>query len=90
MRARPLPSIGSTLYLPASTYQVPIISISRSRLLGARLWVSAGVLGDVVELPALRIELDSCLGRDRLAEAGFPASVNDGPGQGQTARQPSW
>ena len=41
MRARPLPSIGITSYLPASTYQVPIIAISRSRLSAATFVVSA-------------------------------------------------
>jgi hypothetical protein len=41
IRARPLPSTGITLYLPASTYQVPSIAISRSRCSAATLWFSA-------------------------------------------------
>ena len=42
MRARPLPSTGMTPYLPASTYQVPIISMSLSRRSAARFRFSAG------------------------------------------------
>ena len=42
IRARPLPSTGMTSYLPASTYQVPISSMSLSRCSAARLWFSAG------------------------------------------------
>ena len=40
--ARPLPSIGMTPYLPASTYQVAMSSMSLSRLsAAATLWFSA-------------------------------------------------
>ena len=64
--------------------------MSLSRCSAATLRVSAGVLGDVVELPAVAVEAAEHLGGDRRAEGGAPASAKEGPGQGQTARQPSW
>ena len=89
MRARPLPSTGSTSYLPASTYQVAIMRDQAVAVLGGEVVVLGGVLGDVVELPAVASSSASV-----SAEIGspnpLPASANDGPGHGQTARQPSW
>ena len=43
------------LYLPASTYQVPIIAISRSRWLAGHVVVLREILRHVVELPAVGV-----------------------------------
>ena len=42
IRCRPLPLTGMTPYLPASTYHVPISSMSLSRWSAARSWFLAG------------------------------------------------
>src|ERR1700733_11029947 len=84
IRARPLPSTGITLYLPASTYHVPIIAISRSR------WPAAP-LGFPGESPPQGVNPQALGASSDWVRAGIgrpkpmPASVNDGPGQGQTA-----
>ncbi len=89
IRARPLPSIGITWYFPASTYQVAIIAISLSRCSAATLWFSAKSSATWYSSQPFASSSESV-----SAEIGLPnpvpASVNDGPGQGQTARQPSW
>ena len=82
--------MGMTPYLPASTYQVAIISMSLSRCSAARLWFSAGSSVDVVQLPARGIELGTASRREMGSPKPMPASANEGPGQGHTARQPSW
>ena len=89
MRARPLPSTGITSYLPASTYHVAIIAISRSRCSAATSWFSAKSSATWYSSQPVASSSESF-----SAEIGcpkpMPASANDGPGQGQTARQPSW
>ena len=85
MRARPLPSIGSTSYLPASTYQVRDQLDQLVAMLGGDIVVLGEVLGHVVELPARRIQLDERLGRDRLSER--PPRLDKG-GAGPRADRP--
>ena len=75
--------------MPASTYHCAISAISLVAVLGGDVVVLREVLGEVVELPAVGVERRERVGGDRRAER-LPASANDGPGQGQTARQPSW
>ena len=81
--------MGSTLYFPASTYHMAIISISLSRCASARLWFSAGS-------SATRYSSQWWASRSVKSAAvigvpnPLPASANEGPGHGQTARQPSW
>ena len=88
-RAAALPSIGSTLYLPASTYHWAIISMSRSRCWSARLWFSVGS-------SARWYSSQWCASSPARSSAvigtpnPWPASAKDGPGHGHTARQPLW
>src|SRR6185295_1669155 len=89
IRGRPLPSMGKTSYLPASTYQVPIIAIKRSRFSSATLWFSAKSSATWYSSQPLASRAESV--SDEIGSPNpFPASVNDGPGQAHTARQPSW
>ena len=88
MRARPLPSIGITSYLPASTYQVPIIAISLARLSAATLWFSAKSSSTRYSSQPVASSVDS-VSVEIGSPKPLPASVNDGPGHGHTARQPS-
>ena len=80
--------MGMTSYLPASTYQVAIKAISRSRWSAPTSWFSAK--SSATWYSSQRVASSS---ESVSAEMGLPkpvpASVNDGPGQGQTARQPS-
>ena len=75
--------------MPASTYQVPISAISLSRCSAATLWFSAKSSATWYSSQPVASSSDSF-----SAEMGWPkptpASANDGPGHGQTARQPSW
>ena len=88
IRASPLPSIGSTPYFPASTYHVAISLISRSRWSAATSWFSAKSSATWYSSQPLSSSVTSV-----SAEIGWPkpapASANDGPGHGHTARQPS-
>ena len=81
--------MGSTPYLPASTYQVPISAISRSRCSSATLLFSAKSSSTWYSSQPFASSSDSL-----SALIGWPnptpASANDGPGHGQTARHPSW
>ena len=88
-RIVPRLSSGKTLYLPASAYQSAIISISLSRLASARLLVSAGSFDEVVELPALGVQLAQLVFGQISSPKKASASREDGPGNGQTARHPS-
>ena len=81
--------MGNTSYFPASAYHIAISSMSLSRCWQARLWFSAGSLGDPVQLPTLAsrpVSVSAVIS----APNGLPASANDGPGHGHTARHPSW
>ena len=77
-----------TSYLPASTYQVPIIAISRSRLSAATLWVSAKSSATWYSSQPVASSVES-VSEEIGSPKPLPASVNEGPGHGQTARQPS-
>ena len=63
-------------------------AISSVAVLRREVVILGEVLGDVVDLPALRVELGQLLVGDRRAEplAGLRERR---PGHGQTARQPS-
>jgi hypothetical protein len=88
IRRIPLPSTGITSYLPASTYQVAMSAINRSRWSEAMSWFSAK---SSATWYSSQPEASSWLSIS--AEMGEPngwaASANDGPGHGHTARQPS-
>jgi hypothetical protein len=58
-------------------------------VLGGKVVVLRGVLGDVVQLPVMGIRSASVSGVIG-APNGLPASVNEGPGHGHTPRRPSW
>jgi hypothetical protein len=91
IRAMVLPSMGSTLYFPASTYQVAIISISLSRCSSARSWFSAGSSATWYSSQwwaSSSVRSAAVIGVPNGLPG--PASAKEGPGQGHTARHPSW
>ena len=59
-------------------------------VLGGEVVVLGGVLGDVVELPAGARRARASVSAEIGSPNPLPASANDGPGHGHTARQPSW
>ena len=63
--------------------------IAEGDLVGAHVMVLGEVLVHVVQLPPPAVELGERLRGDRLTE-GHAGLVNEGPGHGQTALQPSW
>jgi hypothetical protein len=67
---------------------VAIISISLARFFG-QVVVFGEILGHVVELPAGGVQLGQPFVRYGVAKTGSGLGER-GPGQGQTARQPSW
>jgi len=74
--------------LPASTYQVATISISLARFVAATLWFSAtssATWYSSQPVASSSVSFSAGMGSPKP----LPASVNDGPGHGHTARQPS-
>ena len=79
-RSTLLLSIGSTLYFAASVQNRSCSSLSFAGSLAARLFASAEVLADVVELPLVVVHVD------RLA----PTLTHGAIGGVVAATQPSW
>ena len=89
-RVAPRESTGSTWYLPASTYHSGDHLDQLVAMLVGHVVILGYVLIHVVQLPAARhpvlVSSSAVIG----APKNFPASAKEGPGHGQTARQPSW